>query len=412
MKEWPTVHIIGGGLAGLSAALEVCRNNARPIVYEATSQLGGRCRSFNDPDLGQDIDCGTHLVLSANQALRTLITQCNAQDQWIQHPARFDFFDLASNKAWCLQPNRGWFPWWLCHPGRRVAGASFLEHIRLLHLLNRSLNPEQMEHHIGHPIYTHLVQPLALAVTNTPVPVVSWNPLRDVLRKTFFRGAQAMEPLVPRTGYTRDLILPLIHTIEAQGGRFCLESPVQQVSLSGSIMTGFRARNGTLTIQESDKIILAVPARAAHRLLPNIPELPMSPIITAHFRIPEHRDHQLVGVIGGLCDWIQTKGSLVSANIGVSRMLLSISAERLLSLLWEEVKDVLSLAGHIPPARLIKERAATLMLTQETDLLRPPTQTCWNNVWLAGDWTATGLPCTLEGAAVSGIAAAQAALSR
>lgn len=407
------VHIIGGGLAGLAAAMEVLRLGGMAIIYEASPRPGGRCRSFDDPLLGNNIDNGAHLVLSANHTVRSLIQSCGAENAWVQGSARFWFFDLDTGQSWSIHPNRGPLPWWLCIPNRRVPGVSFSGHLKLLHLLRSDIHPEGIERLVGTTLFRNFVMPVALAITNTPFSLLSWDVLRTVLLRTFAHGAQAIAPLVPRTGYGVDLIAPLARTIQRDGGQIYYESPVQQFLVSEKRITAFQIRKRVITPGPDDKIIAALPIRAAQTLLPDIPALPTSPIINAYFRLPCCVEDRFVGIIGGVCDWIQVRGSLVSASIGTAHHLVHMQAGQLLSLLWQETVQVLGLSEmKMPPARLIKERDATLMLTPAVNSQRQQTSTKWENAWLAGDWTATGLPCTLEGAALSGINAARAAMSQ
>lgn len=395
----------------MAAAMEVLRLGGMAIIYEASPCPGGRCRSFDDPLLGNNIDNGTHLVLSANHTVRSLIRSCGAENAWVQGSARFRFFDLDTGQSWAIHPNRGPVPWWLCIPSRRVPGVSFSGHLKLLHLLRTDIRPQDVECLVGATLFRNFVMPVALAITNTPFSLLSWDSLRRVLSKTFVHGAQAIAPLVPRTGYGADLIIPLACAIKKYGGQIHYESPVQQFLVSERRITAFLIRGRVITLGPNDKVIAALPVRAAQTLLPDIPALPTSPIINAYFRLPCCVEDRFVGIIGGVCDWIQVRGSLVSASIGTAHQLVHMQAGQLLSLLWQETVQILGLSGmQMPPARLIKEREATLMLTPTVNSQRQPTWTRWENVWLAGDWTATGLPCTLEGAALSGINAAHAAM--
>src|SRR6185295_16003970 len=101
-------HIIGAGLAGLSAAARLAAKGVRVAVYEATSQAGGRCRSYHDPQLDMTIDNGNHLVLSGTDAALGFLDLIGARDRLIgPGNAHFPFVDLATGERWTIRPNDG-----------------------------------------------------------------------------------------------------------------------------------------------------------------------------------------------------------------------------------------------------------------------------------------------------------------
>ena len=105
------VHVIGAGLAGLSAAVELS-GGWQVSLYEAAPQAGGRCRSYFDSTLGMMIDNGNHLLLSGNRAALAYADKIGGADKLAgPDEAAFDFCDLARNRRWTLRPNAGKFPW-------------------------------------------------------------------------------------------------------------------------------------------------------------------------------------------------------------------------------------------------------------------------------------------------------------
>ena len=130
------VHIIGAGLAGLSAALKLSARGDDVIVHEATAFAGGRCRSYHDASVGMTIDNGNHLLLSGNRAALDFLREVGAADRLIGPPsAEFQFFDLASAQRWTLRLNDGRVPWWIFDAARRVPGTRALDYLALARLL-------------------------------------------------------------------------------------------------------------------------------------------------------------------------------------------------------------------------------------------------------------------------------------
>jgi hypothetical protein len=132
-------------------------------------------------------------------------------------------------------------------------------------------------------------------------------------------------------------------------------------------------------------------------------------IVNAHFRIaPPAGLPPMIGVINGLTEWIFAFPDRLSVTISGADRLLDTPREELASLIWRDVARVAGLPEPIPPWQIVRERRATFAATPEQDARRPGPHTPLTNLVLAGDWTATGLPATIEGAIRSGNRAAEA----
>ena len=127
------VHVIGGGLAGLSAALALA-DAGRPVtLYEAGPACGGRCRSYDDRVLGTRLDNGNHLLLSGNAAAFAYLDRIGARDT-MGGPAEpmFPFIDIPSGERWTVRPNAGRLPWWIFSANRRVPGTKATDYLLAL----------------------------------------------------------------------------------------------------------------------------------------------------------------------------------------------------------------------------------------------------------------------------------------
>jgi hypothetical protein len=130
-------------------------------------------------------------------------------------------------------------------------------------------------------------------------------------------------------------------------------------------------------------------------------------IVNAHFRIdlPAGAD-PMIGVLGGTADWIFAFDDRISVTISAADALVAEDRERLAKRIWSDVAAIHGLPLELPPWQIVIEKRATFAATPAQDRLRPGTRTTWRNLFLAGDWTQTGLPATIEGAIRSGEAAA------
>jgi hypothetical protein len=133
-------------------------------------------------------------------------------------------------------------------------------------------------------------------------------------------------------------------------------------------------------------------------------------IVNAHYRIaPPPGLAPMIGVVGGTVEWIFAFPERLSITISGADQLLEVPRETLARNLWREVSNITGLADELPRWQIIRERRATFAALPGEDAKRPgATETAWENLVLAGDWTATGLPATIEGAIRSGNSAAHA----
>ena len=164
--------------------------------------------------------------------------------------------------------------------------------------------------------------------------------------------------------------------------------------------------------------ILALPPMGLGALLPEI-DVPTDArsIVNAHYRLdkaPELPEGSpVLGVVGGVAEWIFLRGDVISVTVSAAERLLDRDAEDIAKTIWCDVSQALELNGAaMGPARIVKEKRATFAQVPACLPLRAKTRTDTANLFLAGDWTDTGLPATIEGAIRSGQAAARATLQQ
>ena len=155
--------------------------------------------------------------------------------------------------------------------------------------------------------------------------------------------------------------------------------------------------------------VLAVPPAAASGLVPEL-ATPAAhrAIVNAHFRLPQRLDGpDLLGLIGGLGQWVFVRHYVASVTVSAANGLAEEPNEAIATRLWAEVCSALELgAAALPRWRIVKEKRATFAQTPAEVARRPGCRTRFGNLFLAGDWTDTGLPATLEGSVLSGNTAA------
>jgi squalene-associated FAD-dependent desaturase len=406
----PIVHIVGAGLAGLAAAVRLAGGPREIVLHEAARQAGGRCRSYYDPALGMTIDNGNHLLLSGNRDARNFLAAIGAEDQLVGPPdADFAFFDLTTGEQWRLRPNAGPVPWWIFSAARRVPGTRPRDYLGLLHLLLPGKDaPISTVTHCDGLLYERLWRPFFLAALNTEPGEGSSRLAAAVVRETLARGGRACRPLVAAHGLSAAFIDPALHYLEKRGAKIHFEHRLRAIGFAMGRANAFHFGDRVLPLGVGDTVILAVPPHVAGSLVPGL-QTPKTyrAIVNAHFKIaPPSGLPPLMGIVNGTIEWLFAFADRLSVTISGADRLLDIAREELAARIWAEVAKVTQIEKPLPPWQIIKEKRATFAATVDENARRPGTGTAYANLVLAGDWTATGLPATIEGAIRSGHRAA------
>jgi squalene-associated FAD-dependent desaturase len=404
------VHVVGAGLAGLSAAVTLAGRGMPVVLSDAARQAGGRCRSYHDGVLDMEIDNGNHLVLSGNQAVGRYLSAIGAEDR-VVGPARaeFPFFDVATGRSWTLRPNDGPIPWWALVAGRRVPGTRLADYLAVATLMRR---------HAGRRIdevlpcrgllWEKFLRPVLVSALNTAPEEGSADLAGAVMRETFAKGGSSIRPRVAMPSLTGAFVEPALQRLRQSGAEIRLGRRLSALKLEDGRVSGLTFSDGEEPVGPEDRVILAVPPWTAQELLPDltVPDA-FCAIVNAHFKIaPPAGAPLLVGLVGGTAEWVFAFPDRLSVTVSAADRLVDMDTQELTALLWRDVAAVHRLDGPPPPCRIVKEKRATFAATPAQDARRPACPTRWTNLFLAGDWTATGLPATIEGALRSGEKAA------
>ncbi len=263
--------------------------------------------------------------------------------------------------------------------------------------------------HAG-PLYDRLIAPLAVAALNTQPDSGLARLLGAVVRETLMQGGAACLPRFPRAGLSAIFVDPALAYLSARDATVHFGRRVASLTVSGSRVI---ALDG-VTLGPEESVVLAVPPWIATDLLPGLtaPDA-FEAIVNLHFRLDaDPGPAGFTGLIGGTAEWVFVKEGHVSVTISAAHRLLDTPTETLAETVWPEVCAALARpVTELPPWRVVKEKRATFAATAEQERRRPGPRIGLANLVLAGDWTATGLPATIEGAIRSGRRAAQAILT-
>lgn len=441
--------MVGGGFAGLQAAIALQEHRHQVVLLERRGILGGRATSFRDALSGEDVDNGTHLMLGAYTATLELLRHAGALDLVrTQDNLRLDYVDGKGPTALVCPP--------LAAPLHLLAGLLSLrlpwrarwDALRLglsvrFRQAPRGTLAEAFARSRQSPAARRLLwDPLATAILNeTPeraAAALFWN----VYREAFLSDHRASRLVFLSAGWAqlhRRLAAyfegrggvvkrrALVQAVEVEQGRVRGIRYTQSAEERAAIQQGQRALEGRL---EVDAVVLAVPWSAVGGLLPEawrgeapfegLGRLEASPIVSVEMWLDRVVvEPAMVGLRDSEVEWVFDKGRLFDRNGAPQHLAFIVSAaRRSLSQPNAELVGIAESAlrrsfpamkqAQVLRSHVLREPAATFACTPEAEKLRPGVVTPIAGLYLAGDWTDTGLPATIEGAVRSGLAAAHA----
>lgn len=404
-----TIAVIGGGWAGIAAAVELTATGRLVTLFEAGRRLGGRARSL-DID-GRTIDNGQHILLGAYRETLALMRRVGADPDALLQRLPLQIHDNAGfrlalprlpaplNLAWGLLTARG------VALHEKVATARWMNGLKATAFrLPEDTTVAAWLDAAGQTgsLRRHLWEPLCLAALNTPAERASAQVFANVLRDSLGSPRRAdTDLLLPRTDLGELLPTPGAAWLSAHGAELRLGRRVRRLHprTTGIVLDGERF----------DAAILATAPQHATRLLPEVGgDYAFEPIATVYLAYAPETvlGFPMLGLQGGLGQWAIDRGR------GLVACVLSGHGE------WEDENDqalAIRLHGELglpsPPAwsQVIREKRATFSC--RPGLPRPSARTAHPRLWLAGDVACADYPATLEGAVRSGLAAARCCLA-
>ena len=429
------VVIVGGGLSGLAAGVFLSARGIPVTLFEQKPALGGRAYSYTDATTGDIVDNGQHVLIAGYEKTMAFLEKIGTKDLLkiqsrpellFHHPQRgFQRLVLPS-----LPP-----PFHLTFGILSCRLFSIADRLRILRAglsikrLGESdyntltdLTVNQWLDMLGQPeeCKRSFWEPLAVSIMNEHVASASAATFVRSVKKAFLSNRRNAALALPTVGLSELYAKHAEDFICAHSGSVFCNSDVTEVLFDGNIVSGVRLRSGD--IMECSAIILAVPNTKLRALLPEplrnqpafsaMESAAMSPIVSIHlwFETDAMLD-DFVGLIGKRVQWVfnkrrinkdKGKGGHISAVISAAHEFVSLSNDDLIRLTMEDLKSAYpEFPSHPIHAVVIREKRATFSCTPEIDRLRLPQRTSVPNMFLAGDWTDTGFPATIESAIVS-----------
>ena len=442
--------VIGAGFAGLSAGVALAQRGVRVTVLEGKPALGGRAYSFAEPDTGDFVDNGQHVLMGCYVETLDFLRRIGAYDQLVFHEDLEIEMLAGPGQSAILKTAR------LPGPLHMTAALLGYRHLsvaerfavmrggmRMLAMRRfgdgelRRLTVTQLMDRLGQSERARRCfwYPLSIATLNDEPQSSSARLLAEVLKRAFFSRRRDSAFVYSRVGLSDLYCTGAQRLIERAGGSVVSHSIVEMLEPGArGHVASVRLRDGR-RIEASD-FISAVPAPQLLRFLPEsavadpffsrFTGLSGSPIICVHVWLDrEVTTSPFIGFIGTTTQWLFNKRQIFAqrgeAHPGYLSFVIS-GARKLVDRSNQEILDIVinDLHAMIPASRearvvkslVLKEKNATMAPDLRSHELRPTAKTPIANFFLAGDWIQTGLPATIESAVISGRAAAAAVIER
>ncbi len=408
----PIIHIVGAGFSGLSAAVHLAAaGDADVVVHERGARAGGKRRSIYDETLGIEIDSGNYFVLSSWRSTLAAIDMIGARGQWREpEPLAIAFADMASGERWTLRPNAGRAPWWILSQGRRAPRTIASDYYKLAKLLHPPRSALVADFAPAEGAASERIwRPFILAALNIDPARASARLAGAILRETFGAGARGARMMFPSQDFAHGFTEPAVQHLRKRGVAVRFERDLRSIDFEGERVAALEFENDRVDLASQDSVILCVPPDAAAALTPGL-RAPneFSTTVTAHFAIsPPSETPRALGAINGPFHWLFRSSDRISLGVRDAGPLTDAPRDKIALAMWPAAAALIGLSDAMPAWRVIRQKRATFAATPAQDALRPPCETQWRNLFLAGAYVQNGLPETIESAVRSGEVAAR-----
>lgn len=418
------VIVIGGGIAGLTAAAYLTKNNFKVTLLEASPKLGGRVYSLIDKETNSIIDNGQHILMGCyNFTLQFLAIIGATENFYFQKQLEVNFvkegFQLSE-----LKSARLIYPFNLIFGLLNFKTIKLSERIDLLKVFIKlpfyssdkfsNLNVKQwLEHeNQSQTLQDAFWKILVVGALNTNIEKASAKIFIDILKQIFLKGNKSTVIILPRYGLSESYCKAAEKFILDNGGAIFLSETVEKINISDNIVTSLQSSRNVFS--DFDYLVSTIPSYALSRIIENnskikIPDLEYSSILNIHLWLKENSiPAGFFGLINSTLHWVFNKGTHLNVVISDADELMSIPENELIETVKNEMKKFFLLDPElISNYKIIKEKRATFIPSKDTIDKRPSQKTYLRNFILAGDWVETGLPSTIESAVKSGTIAAE-----
>lgn len=423
----PSIAIVGGGMAGLAAAVKLTQQGQSVTLFEAAPNLGGRARGLDYK--GLRLDNGQHILLGAYHETLSLLTLVGVDESAVltRLPLRLQVKNLLSRADFLLKANPllpaplhilyGLLAANGVSISEKLSAIRFMVSMRLKRFMlkqDQSLTSLLTAHHQSPAFIQFLWEPLCLAALNTPLAQASAQIFLNVLRDSFTKKKQDADVLLANTDLSALISEPIATYLRKNGSVVETSTAIERITPTNN---GFDLQTKTQQYQ-FERVILACGPHQLKNFVETLPKLSTltehfnyQPITTVYLQYAEDviLPEPMIGIVNSLGQWVFDRGQIVGQK-GLIAVVISAHAPfkqtqaALAEQIAGELKQVFPHLAQPIWHKVITEKRATFNC--EYALKKPENTTSYANLYVAGDYTKGDYPATIEGAVRSGIKAA------
>ncbi|MCA0390105.1 MAG: hydroxysqualene dehydroxylase HpnE [Bacteroidetes bacterium] len=437
----PQAIVVGAGLAGLSAAVELSLKDCKVDLFESTKKGGGRANSIphyfhSGTSSGQAdefiIDNGQHILMGCYRDTLSFLKKIGAMDKISVQERMSVRYVSKGGKSYLLESGGLPYPLNLLQAILRYDYLTFRQKLKAIQFIQKlrfvsdnSLSNLAVSEWLKREgqtgeLYKGIWEILCVGAMNSPPEKTSALIFAKVLREIFLKGKNNSKIIVPKCGLSELFVDNAIKLIEEKGGSVNFGNPLESIDTVVGRVVSLKFRDRT--IENPENTVLAIPHFALKKIdgisgvFPEIEngEMEYSSITTFHLKLNNNPlNTEFVALINSPVQWVFNHGDYITTVTSASTDWNAKEEPEIIKIVLSELENCLGIKPSTVTAhKMIKEKRATFVCGGKNLDYRLPSQTGLENLYLAGDWTDTGLPATIEGAVMSGKTAANLIISK
>ena len=411
--------VIGGGIAGLTAASILTSKNISVTLLEASPKLGGRTYSFKDPETKTTIDNGQHILMGCYSETLSFLKHIGAENNFdFQQNLKLIFLS-KDKKKYHINADKLFYPFNLLYAivkynvltlSEKLSFIGFI--LRLPFISQRTLKTKNVldwliQNNQNENSIKMFWEILGVGALNTNLKNASALLFHNILMQIFFNGNYSSTIVLPKFGLSESIVEPAEKYIFKNGGKIITSEKVKELKILNEKV--IEVITDKSSYKDFDFVIFATPLFSIEKIIDptllgvNV-DLTYSTILNIHIWIDDVAlNEKFYGLLDSPLHWIFIKYNHINIVISDADYLDEKSKVEVYNIAIMELQKFIDIdEKKIKHYKIIKEKRATFIPTKEILDLRPSCKTKFSNLFLAGDWTNTGLPSTIESAAKSG----------
>ncbi len=414
--------IIGGGLAGLSAAVYLSKSDHQIELIEATPKLGGRAYSFFDNETQTELDNGQHILIGAYQQTLDYLKTINSIDLLEFQENLKIYFCTKGGKKYEINAEKYFYPFNLLRAIWNYDLLNQKEKFRFIKFILSLLfaNENKIK---GLSIYDWLKlngqsensikafwEILAVSALNTNIEEASALLYRRMLIKIFFYGNKASTIILPNAALNKIFVEPATRFLSNYNFKLAISERVEKIKFSKNRVIEIKTNKRLIT--DFDYLILAIQPNQIEKIKSNLnlmnrnlSHFETSSIISVNLWLEDNPiKEKFFALVNSAVHWVSNHKKYITLVISSANDLVNLSQHEIIEFCIKELEIFIPKFDRkfVTKSRIIKERKATIKSLPDFEKYRENLETNFSNVCLIGDWTNTNLPQTIESAIKSG----------